>query len=279
MEFYKYRSIWTAAKKAAIFEGKVVDKSTVYQAARDMFEKRNDKINFRRTMLEEGWERLKQPYYNIWPAIVPMLLKLNLNTPTAHLDGLSVQPIEIRLPTKLEMPELCSVRSIIMGYGSVGKAGVVPCKGLRVTYDTRSVPGGYLEIPLVLNKTVEDLCKYYDNGIGEATAVIRLCTCIALINNNPDIIAPDILVSDKDKWIAASEDERLRLIEKAKERGKNGWNVGAGIEHIPHYRRPHPALVRIGKGRTLTRIVMRKGSVVHRGKITEVPSGYESSSN
>lgn len=276
MEFYRYKHIYGLIKKELAFKNMRSDKATIYRAARDIFEQRNDDTMFIRTVLEEAWDRLGCPYYNIWPAIVPMLLKLNLNISIEHLDGLSMQPIEIRLPTKLEIPELHSVRSILMGYGPNAIDGVV-CKGVRVTYDSKGISGGYLTIPLATKETIEDVCKHFDGGSGEASAVIRLCTCIALINNNPDIIAPDILVSDKDKWVNASEEERIRLIEKARERGKNGWNVGAGIEHIPHYRRPHPALVRIGKGRTLSRIIMRRGSVVHRSKLTEVPSGYESS--
>jgi len=36
--------------------------------------------------------------------------------------------------------------------------------------------------------------------------------------------------------------------------------------------------VRVGKGRISARIVMRRGSVVHRAKITNVPSGFDGNS-
>jgi len=93
-------------------------------------------------------------------------------------------------------------------------------------------------------------------------------------DSDSDIIAPDILIKDVSKWDKASEAQRLEIILRAHRRGKKGWNIGASIEYAPHYRRPHPALVRVGKGRRLTRIVMRKGSVVHRGKLTTIPSGF-----
>ena len=33
------------------------------------------------------------------------------------------------------------------------------------------------------------------------------------------------------------------------------WNIGRGIEVIPHMRRPHPALMHTGHGRTIPKIV------------------------
>jgi hypothetical protein len=42
-----------------------------------------------------------------------------------------------------------------------------------------------------------------------------------------------------------------------------------------YYRRPHPALVWTGHGRTVPRIIMRKGSVVHREVLAPVPTGFE----
>ena len=51
-------------------------------------------------------------------------------------------------------------------------------------------------------------------------------------------------------------------------------NVGQQIEVMPHYRRPHPALVWTGHGRAVPRIVMRKGSVVHREVLARVPTVF-----
>ncbi len=47
----------------------------------------------------------------------------------------------------------------------------------------------------------------------------------------------------------------------------------AGIEMIPHWRRLQPALVWMEKGRSVPKIVMRKGSVVYRGVVEKVPGG------
>jgi hypothetical protein len=68
-------------------------------------------------------------------------------------------------------------------------------------------------------------------------------------------------LSNRDKFEHSGDD---RYIEKAHRRGKIGWNVGRHIEVAPHYRRPHMALVWTGQGRTVPKIVPRRGSVVHR---------------
>lgn len=268
MEFYKWDRLWTAIKKRF---PEATDKTLAYQRVRELCAENNEETMFKRTIIEEAWERLDRPYYNLWPAVVPMLLKINLNIPTNHLDNLPLQPIEIRLPKTTPLQGVSAIQCILMGYGPVKVGGRFE-KGLRVFCDTGDQANPHFSVVFDADFTIEAACNAFKNDA--AATALRICACIALINNDPDIIAPDILVSDKDKWANASEEERLRLIERAKERDKNGWNVGAGIEHIPHYRRPHPALVRVGKGRTLSRIVMRKGSVVHRSKMTSVPSGF-----
>ena len=63
-------------------------------------------------------------------------------------------------------------------------------------------------------------------------------------------------------------------MERARQKGKRGWDVGRGVEVVPHYRRPHPALVWTGTGRQIPKIVMRSGAVVHRSVVGAVPAGF-----
>jgi hypothetical protein len=65
-----------------------------------------------------------------------------------------------------------------------------------------------------------------------------------------------------------------RYVDKARRRGKVGWDVGRRLEVIPHYRRPHMALAWTGRGRAVPRVVPRKGSVVHREVVEKAPSGF-----
>jgi hypothetical protein len=100
---------------------------------------------------------------------------------------------------------------------------------------------------------------------------VRLCCSLCLLENDPSVIEPDVLTKDRDKFEASGDE---RYVDKAHRRGKIGWNVGRRIEVAPHYRRPHMALVWTGHGRTVPKIVPRRGSVVHRELVEKVPSGF-----
>jgi hypothetical protein len=100
---------------------------------------------------------------------------------------------------------------------------------------------------------------------------VRLCCSLCLLENDPSVIEPDVLSKDRDKFEASGDD---RYVDKAHRRGKIGWDVGRHIEVAPHYRRPHMALVRTGRGRAVPKIVPRRGSVVHRELVEKMPSGF-----
>ena len=109
---------------------------------------------------------------------------------------------------------------------------------------------------------------------------VRLCLTIRLIKDEPELIQPDVLAADRAKYDALAAGDTalgMRLVQKAIQRGKYGYRVGHLYENketIPHVRRPHPALVWTGEGRKIPRIVLRRGSVVHRDKVSQIPSGY-----
>lgn len=298
MKFYSHQPLWSLLKKVgdrAFFS----NKEQFYDHYKDVAELSQNAFAFRRAMLEQRWEWIERPYYNLYPAIVPMLLNLRLDIPCSSLKDISIQPIEVRLPETLgalEAPGLVwpegRIRSLLIGIQPVPESAdaeyLVP--GLVIAFDIGEVDEhghpilSFKFFPLREDMTIEEAANLlpphqsFDVGIPipqeTVTALVKLCACVALIDRDSDIIAPDILVADKAKWEGASEAARLALLKKAKRRGKNGWNIGSEIEYAPHYRRPHPALVRVGKGRMLTRIVMRKGAVVHRGKLTSIPTGF-----
>ena len=100
---------------------------------------------------------------------------------------------------------------------------------------------------------------------------IRLCCSLCLLEHDSSIISADVLADDRAKFEASGDQ---KYIDKAHRRGKVGWDVGRHIEVIPHYRRPHMAMVWTGHGRVTPRIVPRRGSVVHRDIVDRVPSGF-----
>ena len=100
---------------------------------------------------------------------------------------------------------------------------------------------------------------------------IRLCCSLCLLENDPEIISPDVLADDRAKFEASGDQ---KFVDKAHRRGKVGWDVGKHIEVIPHFRRPHMTLVWTGSGRAVPKIVPRRGSIVHREAVEKLPSGF-----
>ncbi len=93
-----------------------------------------------------------------------------------------------------------------------------------------------------------------------------------LLENDPEIVSPDVLSKDRDKFDRTGEQ---KYVDKAHRRGKVGWDVGRHVEVAPHYRRPHMALVWTGRGRAVPKIVPRRGTIVHRQAVELVPTGFE----
>jgi hypothetical protein len=100
---------------------------------------------------------------------------------------------------------------------------------------------------------------------------VRLCCSLCLLDHDPQIISPDVLNKDREKFDSTGDD---RYIDRAHRRGKVGWDVGRHVEVAPHYRRPHMALVWTGRDRAVPKIVPRRGSIVHRQVVERVPTGF-----
>jgi len=105
--------------------------------------------------------------------------------------------------------------------------------------------------------------------------MLRVAVSVRMLSDNPEIIRPDVLKSDRDRYEKIKDDPDAvnHLVDRAKRRGKYGWCLGEDYETIPHWRRPHPALVWTEKGRTTPKIIFRRGSIVHRERATKVPTG------
>lgn len=296
MDFYKYIDSWSFLKKFNL-QTHFESREQWWELQEQLAESYDSPFAYRKVLLERKWIANDRPYYNCYPAILPMLMNLKLDIPCGSICNIFIEPIEVRLPVDQKDGPFAwgeyHVRTVFFGIQKMPKEvdseemvdGICICFDVGEISELNEPIYSFRFFPLREDMTIEDSSRLFTEHRSASEGVqipqhisenvIKLCACLALIGQDSDIITPDILSKHTDKWEAASESERLAMVEMAHRRGKKGWNIGAEIEYSPHYRRPHPALVRVGKGRISARIVMRRGSVVHRTKITNIPSGFD----
>ncbi len=296
MDFYTYTTMRDWARRMSPDERSFNDIDGFYrEVLANAYRVRSGQL-FGQATNERDWEKLRRPYYNVWPAIVPMLTRLNLDLDSSlirlPLPVLCVRfPKDVaRNPLKFEWKgEEVPVRCILMGYinDETGISLLIDIGETMWDGSENSIASGvpictYRNFPRRSGLTVEQSLAglradvFAQVGIQMPNELvmdcIRLCCSLCLLENDPDVISPDVLADDRAKYEASGDQ---KFVDKAHRRGKLGWDVGRHIEVIPHYRRPHMTLVWTGHGRAVPRIVPRKGSVVHREVVEKVPMGWE----
>lgn len=217
--------------------------------------------------IEPSWIFAKRPYYTLFPSIVPMLERVPLDIRFRDLPRVREPTLLIRFTDGHERDfsgdRLLSILfSCCCGLGSIRIGGTNPGFSSFWLSDE--------------GVTIEDEIANRTNDLRSelvalVTFAIRMCVGVLLIGNDSDLVEPDVLSKDRQRW---EETRDYSIVERAQRRGKVGWIIGRKMESIPHYRRPHLAIRWTEKGRSVPRIVPIKGSVVHRKKITDVPMGY-----
>jgi hypothetical protein len=289
MDFWNYITIRDTCKRSGAFGISFKEPEQFY---RELFA---DAVAMRSAQFhaqahtERNWEQVQRPYYNVWPSIVPILTRLSLDLDSSLIQ-LPLPSLCIRFPRdpaknllRFEWQgERIPVRCIMLSEIGEGKAisvlidigEVVSDEGIPI-YTYRNFPR---EKGLKVEDSLAGLSKGRFSELGIqmpddlVTDCVRLCCTLCLLENDPEIISPDMLADDRAKF---DETGDQRFVEKAHRRGKVGWDVGRRIEVIPHYRRPHMMLAWTGAGRAVPKIVSRRGSVVHRNVVEKVPSGFE----
>jgi hypothetical protein len=285
MDFWNYTTLREATKRRGIIE----TADEFYRAAFADAIKMDSGQFYGQLQNERDWEQARRPYYNVWPSIVPMLTRLNLDL-DSFLIRLPLPALCIRFPNqknpltfewKGEEVQICCM---LMGEINQGR-------GISILIDVGEVVGDGKDfgVPIYTYRnfrrqeglTVEEALRelggneFAELGIqipeDPITDCVRLCCSPCLLENDPSVIEPDVLSKDRGKFQQTGDE---KYIVKAHRRGKVGWNVGRTIEVMPHYRRPHMTLVWTGRGRAVPRVVSRRGSVVHREVVEKVPSGF-----
>ena len=228
----------------------------------------------------------KRPYYTVYPVASESLNKIDLDL-DCSLIKLPLDSLLIRFGVGHE--PLCHhkrLKSILVKTLPLNWAGdSSPGMTCWMDFDDfdpeiskelgfRMPIYNYVQFPLVSGKTVEEMINFVPHHDPEENdsikAGLRFVLGICLLGSDPEVIKPDVLSKDRDKY------ERTRdplIVERAHRRGKIGYLVGADWEMMPHYRRPHFALRWTGEGRRVPKIVPVRGAVIHRTKLIEVPQG------
>ncbi len=246
--------------------------------------------------VESRWMESSRPYYKVWPSVASALLKVRLDL-ASDLFSVPLGTICLRFPEHVP-PPIPDVTAILIDdtLKREHKKGV---RGLTVIYQmSGGKRDGFMGLALVPGEVVQDAVdrseamtskalreepgimselklncneEQHRRGILSLKAALSVC----LLASDPDLILPDVLAKDRQRFDDSDDPElRQRLIDKAKRRGTVGWRIGEAYEAVPHFRRPHFALRHTGKGRAIPRIVPVKGSIVHRQKVTAVPTGF-----
>jgi hypothetical protein len=290
VEFWNYIALRDCRKRFGSSSVRHNDRDRFYRELFDYARAKPSEALLIQGIVEENWERARRPYYNLWPSIVPMLIRLDLSLDSAMIQ-VPRSALAIRFPKSRDEEFLkfswrgkqISLRSMLLGDIGGGET-------ISILMDTGEVMEGtdmplctFQNFPRREGLSVEQALSALrrepsaDVGVQVPDSFIkqcvRLCCTLCLLENDPEVISPDVLADDRRKY---EETGDPKYVDKAHRRGKVGWDVGKHIEIAPHYRRSHPMLVWTGPGRAAAKIVLRRGSIVHRSIVEKVPTGFDS---
>lgn len=289
MRFHEYETI-TASHRRASKQFPQVRELTRQDVAQTLLNENAAPMDRALVEFDTTWEESRRPYYRIYPALVPMLTRLNLSTvqgSSIHLPS-GLPCLSVQFPVGHELRNEVRTMWFYIGdvdpaktWGEMCGASRGLCIGLDYGEEEYGVPIYLLRVFPLSDQSIEESLnavpvdipslggKSLDSSV--LKDAIRLACTLCLIGDDPSILEPEVLAKDRHRL---DESNVQQLVEKAQRRGKVGWALGRSLETIPHVRRPHPALVWTGAGRTTPKVIMRKGSVVHRAVVAAVPTGY-----
>lgn len=227
-----------------------------------------------RSMLEDVWYGCDRQYYKVWPAMASVLMRLNLDFPGDSLD-LDGTCMLVRFAEGHEAKHGDITLRSVLGYlGDVeGLEGRCLCA--MATYMVPEKTTEQIQVTFI-RLSPESIQKQLDrfanpSGRIDRGVPLKVLLTTMLLRKDPEFVKPDVLARHRDEFERTGDE---RLVKKAKEQGIVGWNVGKHFETIPHLRRPHLGIRWTGKGSTVPKVVPIRGAVVHRDRMTKVPTGH-----
>lgn len=235
------------------------------------------------------WQKKRKPYYNIYPSVIPLLTKIDLNFPSNKVELPSIGCICFRFPKK---NPLHPIKSVLVANTKTKEGEGV---GLLIDMDevyhdldlNVTLPlYTYLIFPLDENPVIDNILNVpVESGSfsapdftkGILLDVIKvIITSFLIVKGGDDLlINPDVLGKDEYKFKTATPEQKKTIVERAFRRRGPGWEIGKYYEKGPYVVPPHPQRYWIGKGRTKVIVKTRSGYTVHKDQITKLPTGFE----
>jgi hypothetical protein len=273
-----------------------LDPITFYNTAIGIALRGKDGASINQLQSEYHWYANKRPYYRIWPDVMQALLKVNLDKvlTTSLVLPHGLNTLALYLPKGHEIPygtEGRAARTILIAKITMAKSlenlsfeerlefymkrRDEMIHGFMILIDSGSEYADYEYIKfriledVTVGKEVETMSSFPSN-------ILRLACAIMLLDDDPELINPDVLADDRARYDHGDPALRQRLEEKARRRGKIGWDIGKSLREMgTHYRHPHFAIRWCGKGRKESKLTRIKGTFVNREKALALPTGYE----
>lgn len=240
----------------------------------------------------KAWVEKNRPFVNIYSSFEKCLLGTKLGDidtskiPTSVLNTLQV--IELRFETR--RPWLLFLLS-----DSSKASGVIAypfhpsVEGQLYDFDDpdNQFVWCYIGTDVNSGQTIMEMCDADLKGeIGhlcdstrfesaakfQSGQALKIAIGLRLLAADSEYFQPAILNSDQSK---IGDVDMAILVDRAKRRGKFGFELGKGCELSPHFRNPHFAIRWTGKGGSVPRLVPVKGAIIHKNKALEIPTGFD----
>lgn len=222
---------------------------------------------------EALWTADDRPYYDLYPSVAEAFTKVDLTRIRCEHIKLPLPILLIRMPVGQELelsPRVKLTTALVAEQHLHGRRGM--CVAATLPDGDHAVTGLRLVDGTSIQEHLDKGSKVEGSYDMEAAQMLfRVVATLCLLKDNADLIEPQPLEADREKWEAS---HNPALIEKARRRGKRGWSVGAKIETAPGFRRPHFAIRWCGKGHADPQLRPIKGCLVHRKQIEEVPTDW-----
>lgn len=220
---------------------------------------------------EHIWLQDRRPFYRIYPWVVDALGRTNVDLTVDQLPvcrGVAICFAQGHEPT-------CDGRKVIAMIWARYADAVTP-QGTDIPIpQARAVllhePGNGCSVLHVTGTEhkISDAGKFTEHDI----RFFGIGAGVTMLAQDEQLVEPLLLQRDRGRDL--SPEQLAAAIRRAERRtGMRGFVIGARAEVSPHVRRPHFAIRWKGHGEPKTPVLVPiKGSVVHRNKVTQVPTG------